>query len=62
MRYRSTYQDLESHVAQFKIGAGIYEDKKQAFSILADNCESILKAEIGQWAETRKTEQTDEDQ
>ncbi len=62
IRYRSTYQDLDSHVSQFKIGAGIYLDKKHAFSLLAENCESILNAEIGQWAETiKKGEEEDQD-
>jgi len=62
IRYRSTYEDLESQLAQFKIGSGIYEDKKYAFTLFADNCESILKAEIGQWAETRKVEKSSDDQ
>jgi hypothetical protein len=62
IRFRSTYQDLDSNVSQFKIGAGIYGDRRQAFGLLADNCESILKAEIGQWAETIKKETSEDDQ
>ena len=56
IRCRSTYQDLDSHVSQFKIGAGIYGDKKHAFKLLVENCERILKAEMGKWAETRRKE------
>lgn len=61
IRYRSTHQDLDSHLSQFKIGVGIYGDRKYAFAQLAENCESILKAEIGQWAESRKKEKDEED-
>ncbi len=60
IRYRSTYQELESHLSQFMVSTGIYTDKKQAFHLLAENCDKILKAEIGQWAESRRKEK-DED-
>ena len=29
IKYRSTYQDLESHISQFKVGASIYWGKKE---------------------------------
>jgi hypothetical protein len=60
IRFRSTYHGLDSHVSQFKTGAGIYGDRKQGFILLVDNCESILKAEIGQWAEIRKKGQSED--
>lgn len=63
IRYETTHQDLESHISQFKVGAGIYSDKKNAFSLLVENCERILNAERGQWAEKsdRQDEQNEED-
>jgi len=30
IKYRCAYEDLESHIEQFKVGAGIYRDKKNA--------------------------------
>lgn len=56
IKYRSTYQDLESHISQFKLGASIYWDNKNAFKLLVENCESILNAERGQWAEKSNQE------
>ncbi|SMO81942.1 Protein of unknown function [Saccharicrinis carchari] len=61
IRYRSTYHDLESILAQFKTCSGIYVDSKQAFTLLLDNCERILKAEIGQWAESRRKKDSEDD-
>jgi hypothetical protein len=60
IRCRNTYQELESHLSQFKVFAGIYRDRKQAFNLLAENCENILKAEIGQWSESHQKKQDDE--
>ncbi|MHC4353065.1 MAG: DUF4231 domain-containing protein, partial [Planctomycetota bacterium] len=64
IRYRSTHQDLESHISQFNVGAGIYWDKKNAFTLLVENCERILNAERGQWAEksSRQDKQNEEDE
>ena len=58
VRYQSTYQDLESHISQFKVGASIYWEKKNAFNLLVENCERILNAERGRWSE--KINQTDD--
>ena len=51
IRYRSAFQDLESHISQFKARSGIYRDKKNAFYLLVENSERIMNAERGQWAE-----------
>ena len=51
IKFRSTHQDLEAHISQFNVGTSIYWDKKKAFDLLVDNCERILNAERGQWAE-----------
>ena len=51
LRHQDTYQDLDSHISQFQVSSGIYSDKKNAFSLLVENCENILKAERGEWAE-----------
>jgi hypothetical protein len=62
IRCRSAYQDLESHISKFNVSAGIYWDKKNAFNLLVENCESILDAERGQWAEKSSREgKQDED-
>jgi len=55
-RFRTTHQDLDSHLTQFNIGIGIYSERANAFPLLAENCENILKAEVGQWAESRTRE------
>jgi hypothetical protein len=54
VRSQNTSQDLESHIAQFKTRASIYWDKISAFDLLVENCERILNAERGQWAEKSK--------
>jgi hypothetical protein len=51
IRYESACQDLESHISQFGVCAGIYSDKKNAFNLLVENCESIMNAERGRWAQ-----------
>jgi hypothetical protein len=51
IRGKCAHQDLEAHLAQFKIGATPYAEKRNAFNILVENCESILNAERGQWTE-----------
>lgn len=51
INFRRTGEDLKSHRAQFHAGAGIYADRRTAFRSLVDNCERILAAERGQWAE-----------
>jgi hypothetical protein len=56
IKYRSTYRDLESHISQFKLGASIYWDKRNAFNLLVENCESIMNAERGQWTEKSNQE------
>ncbi|MDQ6978625.1 MAG: DUF4231 domain-containing protein [Mariprofundaceae bacterium] len=61
LRYRTTYHDLDSHLSQFNIGVGQYADKKQAFDLLAENCENILMAEVGQWAESRNAKKKHDD-
>lgn len=62
IRYRNSYLDLESNISQFLVGAGIYYDRKSAFTLLVENCESILSAERGQWMEKyRQGEQQEEE-
>ncbi len=59
LRYQSIYQDLDANLSQFHVGTGIYANRHAAFHLLAENCESILKAEVGQRAESRKDESKD---
>ncbi|MDQ6975785.1 MAG: DUF4231 domain-containing protein [Mariprofundaceae bacterium] len=61
IRYRNAYQDLDSNLSQFSISIGIYSDRNNAFDLLAENCENILKAEIGQRAESRSPNKKGED-
>ncbi len=62
LRYHRSYQDLESHLSQFRVGEGIYRDRKNAFALLVDNCERILEAERGQWSEKSRQELTQDEQ
>lgn len=50
-RYRNAFQDLDSHISQFKVCASIYQDRRNAFNLLVENCESILNSIRGQWTE-----------
>lgn len=61
IRYKNTYQDLDSQLTQYKIGAGLYEDRKLAFSELVSTCENILNAEMGKWGESKIKNKEDED-
>lgn len=49
VKYRSTCEDLKSHLAQFSVFEGAYHNKHTAFALLVENCERILGAERGQW-------------
>ncbi|WP_075184781.1 DUF4231 domain-containing protein [Teredinibacter haidensis] len=51
VKFRAACEDLKSHLAQYKICAGIYEHHDNAFNTLAENCESIISAERGQWVQ-----------
>ncbi len=51
LKYRSSYEDLRSNLAQYKIGVGVYENRKAAFPLFAETCENIINAERGQWAQ-----------
>jgi len=51
VKYRSAAEDLKSHLAQFYAGLGVYNEPKTAFDLLGDNCERIMSAERGSWAE-----------
>lgn len=61
LRYRSAYQDLDSNLSQFNISTGIYSHRNNAFDLLVENCENILKAEIGQRTENRSPNKKIED-
>ncbi|MGQ1785145.1 MULTISPECIES: DUF4231 domain-containing protein [unclassified Saccharicrinis] len=62
IRFRSTYHDLDTQLSLFKNGSREYENRKQAFNVLVDNCERILQAEIGQWAESRRKKEEESDE
>lgn len=51
VKFRAACEDLRSHLAQYKIATGTYEDRGAAFKILAENCERIISAERGQWVQ-----------
>lgn len=51
IKFRSTNEDLKSHLAQYKAKAGLYENGSEAFELLVDSCEKIISAERGQWAQ-----------
>lgn len=51
LRFRSTCEDLKSHLAQFRAAAGRYKDRRQAFQQLVENCEQLISVERGQWAQ-----------
>lgn len=51
IKFRSTCEDLKSHLAQFRAIAGIYEDRHKAFNLLLENCEQLISVERGQWAQ-----------
>ncbi|SMF15447.1 Protein of unknown function [Alteromonadaceae bacterium Bs31] len=55
VKYRTTCEDLRSHLAQYTIGVGIYQDKTSAFPLFAETCENIINAERGQWAQRNVT-------
>ena len=51
IRHSNVYESLQSHYSQFKVGIGIYKDKKNSFELLVENCERIFDAERGRWSE-----------
>ena len=51
IKYRSAVEDLKSHLAQFYAGLGVYHEPRTAFNLLGENCERIMSAERGRWAE-----------
>lgn len=48
--FKRSAEDLKSHLSQFKVGAGMYGERENAFSHLVENCERILSEQRGQWA------------
>ncbi|PRO68023.1 DUF4231 domain-containing protein [Alteromonas gracilis] len=51
IKFRSTCEDLKSHLAQFRAVAGMYKDRRKAFNLLVENCEQLISVERGQWAQ-----------
>lgn len=51
IKFRSTCEDLKSHLAQFSAAAGMYKDRQHAFNQLVENCEQLISVERGQWAQ-----------
>ncbi len=59
IRYHTIYHELDSVLSQFELGLGEYADRARAFERMAENCENILKMEIGQRANTHRQETED---
>ncbi|WP_317928604.1 DUF4231 domain-containing protein [Halioxenophilus sp. WMMB6] len=62
VKFRSASEELKSHLAQYWIGTGPYQERRYAFQRLAENCENIVRAERGQWAQQFTPEPQNNDQ
>lgn len=60
VKYRAACGDLRSHLAQFRVRAGVYEDRGRAFKLLVENCERIINAERGQWVQQNAPPQAED--
>ncbi|WP_052691845.1 DUF4231 domain-containing protein [Teredinibacter purpureus] len=51
VKFRASCEDLRSHISQFRVQSGGYDNRTLAFKLLVENCERIIGAERGQWVQ-----------